>query len=1087
MKSARSLFCIFFLSLLILSSSMISFDNKTQAQMIDSFPYRQLISLPIDIGQQDIAYQQIDIEVSFEKNCWARNEQLHSVRVAYEFDQDLIEVESQIYNLSYLDTQYIDQCRIVFLIPEGMTGAESFYVIYSDVETAGPNHPDHISLEDSSYFYEPISGQKMEFDYYKVIEDDYIIYGISYRGELFGHGISQVVARLKPETTTLEASQIDQFTSFSMLYSTNDMDRDYTGSSLATNINRAIIVDGNLMARVFIEGVSPEGVVRTSNVYTYYYSPSDVKRMDVLIHHEVLEDCDMGGSRALDGTYAYLMAIKSRSSSIQNLNIGSLLPQLQLFDKEGIVQSFRIPTDPQSEIEEMVLCTLDDMDLGNPPWFCIHDPDSKKTHGIIFTSNENVTPGWPDQDGIQIKSFVQQTLKLPGLEVDTGNVYATRNHFDSGEDYDWFLPEGFEVNLHAEFVSFPEGNYEDVHQEAVVFQEIAPDRYTIIGYETDDSDSLNTYQLTTFVHGARSFPFGSALAAITGRSIPYITAELYRADNIFSSGSVGRIPFKSISIDLLNETLPRKIISLLGSVDWRNASVFKRIQFSDIPAGLYLLKVFRENPSFSSTRQFIGYKIIDIQEDSTVHIFTGKESIIECGLIDQHGNNLEGVSVRLSYDGVLLSSSISDSNGLATISVPYDSRELFKIEAWYHGFQLFQEDISLGLFNRFFPFKMEKELYLHDVELLITDLWGFPFDVQCQPMIVDVDDETNALMGMVDDIYKIQGIPEGTYRLSFGFKSFQVRETIDIEDDIFISYVLPALYNLTINTYNKYGMNDKDGIIRITRESIVEDTVIDSYNTTVYLPPAQYIVEIIKDEEIIARLPVPIRSDKTIEVITKRDSFAHTLLFISVSVITLIAGAFFVLKRQYESALYCVIIGLLIISLTFPWWLLNGSTDEIETQTHLMLVPGSIVAFTSSSEYFAGELQIVPDEVPLALLVFSVLIVGSTLILSIGILLKTRKPYSAKYLFFSGGVITGIVLVAFLYLLSQLTVLGVGSIVGEEKLSISIPGQQVYEQVGSSWGPSIGFFLALGSFVVLAVWLLGLKRILKDHYYKQIK
>jgi hypothetical protein len=332
-------------------------------------------------------------------------------------------------------------------------------------------------------------------------------------------------------------------------------------------------------------------------------------------------------------------------------------------------------------------------------------------------------------------------------------------------------------------------------------------------------------------------------------------------------------------------------------------------------------------------------------------------------------------------------------------------------------------------------------------------------------------------MQMTDGLYWINNIPEGSYQLSFGFKSFQVYDTLDIKDDTLVSYTLPAIYNLTISAYNIYGMIDEEGIIRITRGPIVEDSNIESVNSTVYLPPAQYVVEIVEDQDTIARLPVNIRSDKTIEIITNRGSFMHMALWISVSLVTLVVALFFVIRKRYESAVYCVIIGLLISSLAFPWWSLNGSNDEMETQTNLMLMPGTIVAYTNTDEFYAGELQIVPDEVPLALTIFTLSLLASSLLIGIGIALQRRFAIVAKYLLLASVVISGIVLVVFLYLLSQLTVLGVGSIVGEDTLSISVPGQQAYAQVVCFWGPSIGFFLAVSAVVLLLVWILGIRRL----------
>jgi hypothetical protein len=1065
MRFARSFPGLILLFVLLLPGSMNSLYSNPLAQMtnggIESLPFKQELFIPIDTGQSKAANQPIDIALSLDHDCWALNDTHHALRVVYQIGSEFVEIESQIYNLSFSKTSIINSCRLVFLIPQGMDGRETYYILYSDKQIAPSRYPDHVSLEESSYYYEPISGQKMDFDYYKVIDDGFIVYGISYQGDLFGHGISQVVARLEPGTTTVDTSKIDIFGSFSMLYSSHLMECLYTGSSLAKNPKKSVIIDGNLMARVFIEGISPEGDIKTSNVYTYYHSPSEPKRMDVLIHHEILKDIDMGGSKALDGTYAYIMAIKARSSSINNLNIGSILPVLQMFGEEDRVHRFEIPTDPRSEIEEMVLCTLDDMDLGNPPWFCVYDPDSKKTHAMIFQTNKNITPGWPDQDGLQVKSFVEQTIKLPGLEVDTGNVYATRNHFDNGGEYRWFLPKGFNVTLHAEFVTFEIGDWEAVDTEARLFQQIASDRHSSISYEGEELSTEKKYDINAYVHGVFSTPFGSALAAISGRNISYITAELHHANSLTSSGSVGRIALRSISTEILNQSLPQKIISLIKSVDWRNGSVFKRIRFNDVPAGQYVIKVFKEHAFFDNQRRFIGYSIVNIQEDTSVHIYCRKESSFIISVIDQHGNKLENVTIDILKDSTKLSESLTDSEGKAIIYIPFKNRESYLLEGSFQGFPLFNKNVSFQWLNRFLPNRIEVETKLHDLSLIILDKWAFTSEVQCHPILKSEKNQNSKELSIKDSIYQLSNIPAGTYHLTFGFKSFQVSDTITIEDDTVATYELPALYNLTCTVYNVYGMPIEEGILHILRGTISKEKTIESINTSIYLPPATYLVEIIDDKNIDARLQTTIRSDKTIEIITNQSSNIHTLFWILGLIITLACVLLFSWRKQGLNVLYCLIIGLLIISLGVPWWTLTGSTGEMETQTNLMLVPGTIVAFTETDEFYAGELQIAPDEVYLALTIFSCIVILSALFFALSLVMKRKSIKISKYMFISSGMGIGIILIGFLYLLSQLTTLGVGTISGEGELSIQVPGMQIYEMIPCSWGPSTGSLLVV--------------------------
>jgi len=223
--------------------------------------------IPIDTSLNEAKYQPIDIRIEFENPCWALNETEHSIRIAYDDGLDLIEIESQIYDLYESDENHITSCSIVFLIPIEVNGHEKYFVLYSDVETSSPDYKNHVSILDTHYFYEPISGQIIDFDYYQIIEGDYIIYGICQEGELLGNGMSNAVVKLKPNSTEFETVNAEQIASFSMSYSINPAGSmsysinpagEYTGSHWAIDVKKSVMVNGNLMVRLRIEGVAPE-------------------------------------------------------------------------------------------------------------------------------------------------------------------------------------------------------------------------------------------------------------------------------------------------------------------------------------------------------------------------------------------------------------------------------------------------------------------------------------------------------------------------------------------------------------------------------------------------------------------------------------------------------------------------------------------------------------------------------------------------------------------------------------------------------------------------------------------------------------
>ena len=231
------IFMIFFSSLLNSSYSL----GKSTSTNIENFPYKKEITIPIDTSLIKSKLQPIDMRIKFDNPCWARNETIHSVRIGYDYGSGITELESQIYDLEYKDEKHITACSIVFIIPPDVNGKEKYYIYYDDSETPKPEYIDHLNYEDTHYYYEPISGQKIDFDYYKIIEEEYIVYGILQKGEIIGNGVSNSIARLKSNQTEFETTTIDQLATFYMSHSV-DGPEEWKGSAWATKVNKKVLM-----------------------------------------------------------------------------------------------------------------------------------------------------------------------------------------------------------------------------------------------------------------------------------------------------------------------------------------------------------------------------------------------------------------------------------------------------------------------------------------------------------------------------------------------------------------------------------------------------------------------------------------------------------------------------------------------------------------------------------------------------------------------------------------------------------------------------------------------------------------------------
>ena len=118
--------------LLLLSSSIsqIKANGKYISQDINNLSYKQEIRIPIDTSKEIAKFQPIDLKVDFSNSCWAIDENHHSVRVGIDDGSDIFEIESQIYDLEFIDDTHIKSCNIVFILPEKANGKEKYYIFY---------------------------------------------------------------------------------------------------------------------------------------------------------------------------------------------------------------------------------------------------------------------------------------------------------------------------------------------------------------------------------------------------------------------------------------------------------------------------------------------------------------------------------------------------------------------------------------------------------------------------------------------------------------------------------------------------------------------------------------------------------------------------------------------------------------------------------------------------------------------------------------------------------------------------------------------------------------------------------------------
>jgi len=1061
----------FLLAILILSIfSSIAFEPLKAEE---NLPYEQIIEIHIDTSKEESKFQPIDIHIVFDNPCWVVNETSNSIIVGYKDKNGFHELESQVYDLNHIDENHIDACNIVFLIPKEANGEEVYVVRYSDSSVSKTNYPDHVSVTDNHYFYEPISGQIIDLDYYKIMQDKYIIYGVCQEGELLGNGMSNSVIKLKPNSTIFETYNAEQIASFHMSYSINPIGST-TGSQWAKDVDKSILIDGNLMVRVRINGTSPDGKIQTDNIYTYYYQPCDRKMLFVDAHHRILDNCEIKGDQEREGTYAILSTIKSRSATIEKMNIGRILPKIHFIGEDGTLKEYNLPTDPTADPAEWILSTTDDQDLGSDCWMCIDDPDSGLTHGLIFKSNTGFLNG--TFDGIQVKASVHQHVKLPGLEADSGDLFAMKNAYELGV-HDTILKKGTDISYPVEFITLHSGGYEAIAREAPIYKKLVEIKPISGGGQTGEITEQNRYSINTYIHLAPSFPLGSMLSAATGKNLTYLTVELYHEKDFVSSGSPNRLHIGSIETVDKNASFREKLSILRDVFDLKNSSIFKTIRFPDVEPGRYIIKVYKENTLLGENRHFIGFKIVDVEDNTSVHIFCGIETYFEANIVDQNNQGIPGVCFSLIYDNMTVSEALSDKNGSVNLKVP-SNRKPYTLQVLYQGFLVAEDEIHLKPRSHIFTVKRDYNIKLYKFNIKVKDTLGLPPAVNVNPMVNSkemIQPTTIEAVEKEPGIYQFPPIYHANYNLKLGYKSFTLEESVNINKDTSIEIVFPAEFPLNIKVWNSMGLPVSNGVIILSREDKELSAEIEDGETKFMIPPGSYKLTITGDDKTFATQTVKLQGDQSIEVITSQPSALHFYSLILSGILIIAAVIVILWKRWIYQGLFLVVIGLILSSLFLPWWGLNGSNNIVSTSTKTMLIPAKVITFTMTETVKSGEIASIPEEFTAAMGLIVLLLIIVCISLLVNIFMIDRFRRTSMILSIIGFIVMLLAIGVFIIAMSAVTEVGVGSLSGTGDLSVSIPGETNQVSLSCNWGLSTGFYIAIISLLILIVIPLGLK------------
>ncbi len=1036
------------------SNPFITIGDEPSRVWNTEWVFHQKISPFIQTYAETAHYQPIDILLEFDSLCWAEDEKNHSIRVCCWDTKTWHELESQIYDLNYSDNTHISSCRIVFLIPPYANGKESYYVYYHDSKKQTPVYVDHVSVKDAYYYFEPISGLSVEGDYYEISQDGEISYGIGQKGQVMNRRLSQVTIHMKPGSTTFDILNSDILASFAFSYQAGNEDEDEIASDQKL-IAKNILIDGNLMTRFLIISESMNGCLRSSNIYTYYYNPSEEKRIGVHVKHEVLEDQTVEGIENGDGRYGAIISYHSKSSSVKKMIFGDILPYLHIYSDENRVKEFLLNTNPESETREWIISYEEDCDLGDNAWISYDEGINGKTHGVVFSLNENIISNASEErDGIEIKVAEKEYLDVVGAEVDYASIAFGRNAYEPLQGHDLSIQKGLIVEFDAEFISFQNASWESIADESVYFQTLVKHREVGSGEYAGDT---GIYTLTIIPHLTGRFASFPLLYNNASYPVPILFAEVFLNQSLVASATVEK-PF-------------------IG---------FQLLKIPKLSPGLYTVKVYRVLGNIS--KRFIGIGQTSIINDTTIHIYCTWQKTVSFDVKNQHNKSLPDVTVQL-YQGTMLTAEIITTNKTNyTIAAPFNLFESYTIEnirnltfqdafklakpyeliAYYKGFKIC--NVTLSVFTR----KSTLIINVYDLFVEITDQLNLPIGVNVNPILRSEDFTSSEILtpnyGGYGQYFFID-LPEATYTLQISYGSYEKSKTFNIPScgqniSMEFSYTSPLSFRLLSIRGETLTGSHADISIKRDGRAIYSEISPDDH---IELPPGIYTINVNEGNQLIGSKKVEFTHEKTVDIVTTTPSLL--VLGISVGSMVLFGGSLILLLIRKISLNMCVkliVLSVVFLSIMQPWWFIYGKTLDgtAEKTSEMFLYPQTIIDKYQYQSHQYIDRATIPETFTQFLQVLLLIISTGVGLLVVSFILNIvlRRRFSS-ILFITSLLFVIIVSVAFSVGMTRIAEISVGSLQGSGTLYVMLPsGDTAY--MSAEWGLGQGFYLIVFAAII---------------------
>lgn len=1011
------------LSFLLLSSSLIFQNVKSQESpwWDDNWSFRQEIKIPIDTSNPHSIFQPLDLRIVFENPCWGKDTVVHSIRVAAWDGKTWTEIESQIYDITE-ENNIIGECSLVFLIPKTADGSEKYYAYYNDKETSPPDYTDHVSISLDHYFYEPIPGQSVNLDYYKILDEQNCVYGVGIKGKMMTEYASNLIFSQKSGNKDFDIKTWEHMTSFCFQYDNKEGDVFTTRYNVVSN---EVFVDGNLMVYFGIVSENKAKSAKTTNFYKYYYIPSGSMRICVDTKSEISKEIRIDQDVERDGTYVFLSQFKTRSETNTGLNIGEILPYYHVYNEEGQIREYNVDTNPTAREEHKIIAVKDDIDLGDNSWFSCDEGKSGKTHAIVLNSNKEISS--LERDGMQVKAYEKEEASLPGLKAYSAGVYSGRNSYEKGENWDLSIPSDLTVEFRGELFKTDTSGYMVVDDEAALFKDLVEVR-PIFGGTVKEREDIELFSLSVHVPFSISLPLISTVSPIP---LQITWVQLYQNNSLISEGATSR--------------------SLTGM----------KIDFEGISKGEYLIKVYKNHGQRIRFVSFIK-KVVD--KNDRVWIFPGREIKLTASIKDQEGNDLQDVRLELVSDNLVVANNITDENGELLIKTP--AFRSYVLRGIYKNLVVFEKDLPL-LFSK----KISENVGLYDLRIIVEDKLGLAPGIDLNPVVTSSKMISPIYLSFNEKFgneFAFSKLPSASYDVIVSYEDFTDEKQVDLNDDETFEVSFTAEFPLHLKLFDDHSNDLNSGIIVLERSGVeFSKTIGEDGEVSVNLPPGNYMLTVY-DEEEIQNTRIDVIREKSVYLVTNKEfSLPLIILIMSVIIIIVSISLFFFKKIRISACLKFIAIALVLVALMNPWWELQGSSDEynIERNSKSYLIPQTIITVTSHDEYVEAEPANIPAEFSYFLLGLVFVSITSCIMLFVSIFIMNHKKV-CLFLVLLGFLLLVLSIVVFSYAFSELTNVGLGSLQGSDSLNILIPGSDMYIDIQGSWGFSKGVFILIAAIFV---------------------